>query len=55
MNYIGYEIYRCPLIPTEYGKYYGKTPIFEQAQHIAKNINGFIKGVTIDGQKIIFL
>lgn len=51
-----YEIYICPECPTENGKYYGKTPILEQAQTIIKKgkENGlelFIKAVCSDGIK----
>ena len=29
-----YEIYECPQCPTDNGKYFGKTPILEQAETV---------------------
>lgn len=51
-----YEIYICPVSPTDNGKYYGRTPILEQAQTIVKKgkengIDLFIKAVCSDGKK----
>ncbi len=56
MKYVKYEIYTAPSKPTEYGKYYGSTPILEQAQTAVKHLfergsGGFIKGVCADGTK----
>ena len=59
-KYIGYHIYECPNRPDECGKYYGKTPIWEQAieviekgKRLGKNL--FIKGVKPDGKEVIIL
>jgi len=51
-----YEIYEYPKCPTDNGRYYGKTPIQEQAETIVKNAkeNGqmlFLKAVCSDGKK----
>ena len=53
---LNYEIYECPHCPTANGKYYGKTPILEQAKSIVRNAkdNGqmlFIMAVCSDGKK----
>ena len=37
MKYIAYEVYECPIKPTECGKYIGKTPIYEQAFNACRN------------------
>ncbi len=60
MKYEYYEIYEAPSNPTEYGTYYGKTPLLEQAISVCENAksNGhilFIKGVTSDGTRNIFI
>lgn len=52
-----YEIYLCPENPTENGKYYGKTPILEQAQSVGENgkrngLSLFIKKICSDGNRI---
>lgn len=59
-NYIGFTIYECPKNPTEYGKYIGKTPVFEQAVKACETAkaNGkfyFIKGIKADGTEVIFM
>ena len=51
-----YEIYECPQCPTDSGRYYGKTPVLEQAEIVIRNAkeNGellFMKAVCSDGQK----
>lgn len=51
-----YEIYECSQHPTENGKYYGKTPVLEQAETVVRNANErgqmlFIKAVCSDGKK----
>lgn len=51
-----YEIYECPKCPTDNGKYYGKTPIQEQAETIVRNAKKrgqmlFIIAVCSDGKK----
>ena len=51
-----YEIYECPQYPTENGKYYGKTPVLEQAEIVVRNAKErgqmlFIKAVCSDGKK----
>lgn len=53
---LGYELYEYPESPTETGKYFGRTPILEQAETIVRNAktNGkelFIKAVCSDGKK----
>lgn len=55
-----YEIYECPKRPTDYGVYYGKTPILEQAETVVKRAkeNGkmlFLKAVCSDGKRRIIL
>lgn len=54
-----YEIYECPQIPTEEGKYFGKAQIEEQAESIVRNAKArgkrlFIKAVCSDGKKRYF-
>ncbi len=56
MKYTKYEIYTAPNKPTEYGKYYGSTPILEQAQTVVKHLfergtGGFIKGICANDTK----
>lgn len=51
-----YEIYYCPVSPTDHGKYYTKTPILEQAEGIIERAKEtgeslFIKAVCSDGKK----
>lgn len=51
-----YEICECPQHPTDSGKYYGQTPILEQAKTIVSNAKEsgqmlFIKAVCSDGKK----
>lgn len=51
-----YEIYECPQHPIENGKYYGKTPVLEQAETVVRNAKEhgqmlFIKAVCSDGKK----
>lgn len=51
-----YEIYECPQNPTDSGKYYGKTPLLEQAETIIRKakesgIMLFMKVVCSDGKK----
>lgn len=51
-----YEIYEFPRSPRDSGKYYGKTPVLEQAETVIRNAkeNGgllFMKAVCSDGQK----
>lgn len=51
-----YEIYECPQCPTENGKYYGKTPVLEQAKAAVRNAKRdgrelFLKAVCSDGKK----
>ena len=51
-----YEIYERPQHPTENGKYYGKTPVLEQAETVVRNAKErgqmlFIKAVCSDGKK----
>ena len=53
---VGYEIYECPKTPTDNGRYYGKTPLLEQAEAIVRNakesgIQLFIKAVCSDGKR----
>ena len=53
---LGYELYEYPESPTETGKYFGRTPILEQAETIVRNAktNGkqlFIKAVCSDGKQ----
>lgn len=47
-----YEIYECPQRPTDYGVYYGKTPILEQAETVVRKAKDnsqmlFIKAVVL--------
>lgn len=54
---LSYEIYECPQKPTENGRYYGKTPVLEQAETVIRNakekgIMLFIKAVCSDGTKM---
>lgn len=51
-----YEIYECPQCPTDNGKYFGKTPILEQAETVVRNTKEkgqmlFIKAVCSGGRK----
>lgn len=59
-KYVSFEVYESPQNPTEHGKYISKTPIYEQAEMACKNAakagkSYFIKGVTPDGEKVMFL
>lgn len=59
-EYVSYEVYECPANPYEYGKYIGKTPIYEQAVQAVqkakeKGKNLFIKGVKHDGSRVMIL
>lgn len=50
-----YELYEYPKSPTENGKYYGKTPVLEQAECIVRSAEEagqrlFIKAVCSDGK-----
>lgn len=52
---LGYELYEYPASQTENGKYYGKTPVLEQAECIVRNAEEagqrlFIKAVCSDGK-----
>jgi hypothetical protein len=51
-----YEIYVCPQNPTDSSKYYGKTPLLEQAEIVVRKAKEsgtmlFIKAVCSDGKK----
>lgn len=51
-----YEIYECPQKPTDNGKYYGKTPVLEQAETVIRKAKEsgtmlFLKAVCNDGKK----
>lgn len=51
-----YEIYECPQKPTDNGKYYGKTPVLEQAETVIRKAREsetmlFLKAVCSDGKK----
>jgi hypothetical protein len=51
---IRYDIYEYPTIPTENGKYYGSTPILEQAKGVVRKgkeqgKDYFIKAIYDDG------
>lgn len=53
---LSYELYECLASPTENGRYYGKTPIREQAETIVRKAKEsgkqlFIKAVCSDGKK----
>ena len=59
-NYSYFELYEVPKKPNERGNYYGKTPILNQALDVIENAKKhgktlFIKGVTADGQKVLFI
>ncbi len=54
----GYELYEYPKSPTDNGRYYGKTPLYEQAVTAVREAkeNGlqlFIRAVCSDGKKRI--
>lgn len=51
-----YEIYEYPQCPTDNGRYYGKTPLLEQAETVIKNAKEsgkmlFLKAACSDGMK----
>lgn len=51
-----YEIYECPQKPTDNGKYYGKTPVLEQAETVIRKARESetmlsLKAVCSDGKK----
>ena len=53
---LSYEIYECPQKPTENGRYYGKTPVLEQAETAIRKAKEkgtmlFLKAVCSDGKK----
>lgn len=48
-QYVYYEVRYPSEHPIEHGRYFGKTPIFEQALNAAKAIGGPLYGVTADG------
>lgn len=55
-----YEIYEFPQCPADSGRYYGKTPVLEQAETVIRNAkeNGellFMKAVCSDGKKRFML
>lgn len=51
-NYKEYEVRYPSKYPTDEGKYFGRTPILEQAVNAAKGINGCLYGITESGEKI---
>lgn len=53
--YVGYEVRYPAKSPKENGKYFGKTPVFEQALTAAKRIGGPLYGIKKDGEKIMIL
>lgn len=55
MKYIGYEIHYPASAPTENGKYFGRTPILEQALQAAKAIGGALYGIKADGTRVFIL
>ena len=54
-KYIGFEIHYPADPPQANGKYFGKTPIFEQALKAAQSIGGALYGITPDGKRIFIL
>ena len=54
-EYVGYEIHYPAERPTDDGKYFGKSPIFEQAIKAAQAIGGALYGITADGQRVFIL
>jgi len=66
-QYVLYLVCECPYNPTEYGRVIGQTPIREQAFSAVNKHNStreqlnlsvsawFVKGVTEDGEKVVFL
>ena len=54
-KYIGFEIHYPADHPQANGKYFGKTPIFEQALKAAQSIGGALYGITADGKRIFIL
>lgn len=51
-KYIGFEIHYPANNPQTDGKYFGKTPIFEQALKAAQSIGGALYGITPDGTRV---
>ena len=54
---IKYNIYEYPNNPTEYGKYYGCTPILEQAKGVVRiakeqGKDYFIKAIYDNGEEV---
>lgn len=54
-KYVSYEVRYSSEIPTENGKYFGKTPIFEQALTAAKKIKGSLYGILPNGEAVWIL
>ena len=54
-KYIGFEIHYPADHPQANGKYFGKTPIFEQALKAAQSLGGALYGITPDGKRIFIL
>lgn len=54
-KYIGFEIHYPANNPQSGGKYFGKTPIFEQAIKAAQSIGGALYGITLDGTRVFII
>ena len=54
-KYTGFEIHYPADHPQANGKYFGKTPIFEQALKAAQSIGGALYGITPDGTRVFIL
>ena len=54
-EYICFEVHYPADHPQSHGKYFGKTPIFEQALKAAQAIGGALYGITTAGVRIFIL
>ncbi len=54
-KYISFEVHYPSRHPKEDGKYFGKTPIFEQALNAARDIGGSLYGYLPDGTRVLIL
>lgn len=54
-KYIGFEVHYPANNPQASSKYFGKTPIFEQALKAAKSIGGALYGITPDGTHVLII
>lgn len=54
-KYISFEIHYPSDHPQAEGKYFGKTPIFEQALNAAQSIGGSLYGITSSGRRVFII